>query len=145
MKDKKNRDGKFDDPEILARWEAAEIACQKIRHALAVGNDVLADRCLAGAKATLSRIGRDDQRFLDRPLTSIVDVRTANIFETHFGAFSIGDALNVPRHLLESAPNSGEKTLAKVINLIFAAVIKEMTRLEDVLAEQDFALKEVGQ
>lgn len=126
----------LDDPEVAARWNAAEIPTQKIRHALALGLKDLARRHLTSAEHLMRNIGCAD-RLEDAPLAQVegLDLLIINALEEHCDAITIGDLLQVPVARIVAIPNLGERRVYAMLAAMLKHTIHVCRALEAKVAE----------
>jgi hypothetical protein len=126
----------LDDPEVAARWNAAEIPTQKIRHALALGLKDLARRHLTSAEHLMRNIGCAD-RLEDTALAQVdgLDLRILNALEEHCEAITIGDLLQVPAERIIAVPNMAERQLYKMLASLLKHTIHTCRALEAKVAD----------
>jgi hypothetical protein len=126
----------LDDPEVAARWNAAEIPTQKIRHALALGLKDLARRHLTSAEHLMRNIGCAD-RLEDTPLAQVdgLELLMLNALEEHCDTITIGDLLQVPAERIAAVPNLGERRVYKMLASLLRHTIHTCRALEAKVAD----------
>lgn len=130
----------LDDPEIAARWDAAEVPAQKIRHALAMGHRDLARRRLEEAEHVLRTLaGTENLRETAIAQIDGIDLQTVNVLEQECDAVTIGDLLQISPNTLMTTPNFGHGRLYKLLASLLKHTVNRCTALEARVAELEGA------
>ncbi len=126
----------LNDPEIAGRWSAAEIPCQKIRHALALGLTELAMQ-RAREATHLMRMHGAGTTLSDTPVAQVegVSQRTLNALEEELDVVTLGDLLQHNRQTLSALPNFGDRVITDLLLVFLKHTINATRAAEARIAE----------
>lgn len=124
------------DPDVAARYAAAEAPCGRIRIALAQGQVELARRVLTDAEHTVRRLAGGD-RLETTPLAQIEGLpqRWLELLEREADLITIGDLLGVRRETLATLHGLGDRGVTEILLVLLKHTVKACRSAEGRLVD----------